>query len=59
MIKDLSSLDFCEVMPADNRDILILLTDTPNDEKERALQAKLKGLTSLQSLGMTFGHADE
>ncbi len=59
LIKDLKALAHCEVMPAENEEILILVTDTPDDEKEKELQEKLKGLKSLQSLGMTFGHADD
>ncbi len=55
----LSALDHCEVIPAENKDVLILVTDTPDDEKERELQQKLKELKLLQSLGMTFGHTDD
>ena len=58
LINDLASLDFCEATPADNEEILILVTDTPDEDQEKALQKKLKGLNSLESLGMTFGHVD-
>ncbi|MBW2707041.1 MAG: hypothetical protein JRD84_12130 [Deltaproteobacteria bacterium] len=58
LIKDLAALDYCETTPADNEEILILVTDTPDEEKEKALQKKLKELNSLESLGMTFGHVD-
>lgn len=56
LIKDLTALQYCEATPADNEDILILLTDTPDDASEKSLQKQLKSLKSLQSLGMTFGH---
>lgn len=56
--KDLSTLAYCEVTPADNAEILILVTDTPDAEKEKQLQKQLKSLKSLESLGMTFGHED-
>ena len=59
LLNDLTALDHCEVMPAENEEILILVTDTPDEEKEKELQKKLKDLKSLQSLGMTFGHTDE
>ncbi len=52
------SLEHCKVMPADNEDVVILITDTPDDNKETVLQEKLKGLKSLQSLSMTFGHGE-
>lgn len=58
LLKDLGSLDFCEATPADNQEILILVTDTPDEDEEKALQEKLKKLNSLESLGMTFGHVD-
>ncbi len=59
LLRDLASLDYCEATPADNAEILILVTDTPDDDSEKALQKKLKSLKSLESLGMTFGHVDQ
>jgi nitrate reductase NapAB chaperone NapD len=58
LLNDLSVLDYCEVTPADNGNILILVTDTPDEEAEKVLQENLKKLKSLESLGMTFGHVD-
>ena len=59
LLNDLAALDHCEVMPAENEEVLILVTDTPDEEKEKALQKNLRQLKSLQSLSMTFGHTDE
>ena len=59
LFKDLAALDFCEVTPAQNEEVLILVTDTPDDETEKKLQEKLQTLKSLESLGVTFGHTDE
>jgi len=56
LLNDLTALDHCEVTAADNQNILILITDTPDEETEKALQKKLKQLKTLESLGMTFGH---
>ena len=58
LLKDLSALEHCEATPADNEEILLLVTDTPDDDTEKKLQTKLKEIKSLQSLGMTFGHGD-
>ena len=58
LLKDLAVLDYCEATPADNEEILILITDTPDEDHEKILQKKLKNLKSLESLGMTFGHVD-
>ena len=59
LVKDLTALDFCEVTPAENEEVLILVTDTPDEETEKKLQENLEALESLESLGMTFGHTDE
>ena len=58
LLKDLATLDYCEALPAENEEILILVTDTPDEKEEKELQKKLKELKSLESLGMTFGHTD-
>jgi nitrate reductase NapAB chaperone NapD len=58
LLNELAALDHCEVMPAENEEILILVTDAPNEKQEKELQNKIKQLKSLQSLGMTFGHGD-
>jgi hypothetical protein len=58
LLNELTALEYCEATPADNENILILITDTPDDNSEKALQKKLKQLKSLESLGMTFGHVD-
>ena len=59
LLNDLATLDFCEVTPAENEEVLILVTDTPDEKTEKELQKKLKEIKSLESLGMTFGHTDE
>jgi len=58
LLNDLTALNYCVATPADNENILILITDTPDEETEKALQKKLKELKTLESLGMTFGHVD-
>lgn len=59
LLKDLSALQYCEATPAENQDVLILLTDTPNEDAEKQLQKQLKALKTLQSLSMAFGHTDD
>ncbi len=58
LINDLAALEYCEATPAENENILSLVTDTPDEDAEKVLQKKLKKLKSLESLGMTFGHVD-
>jgi nitrate reductase NapAB chaperone NapD len=58
LFDDLAVLEYCEALPAKNENILILVTDTPDEQTETQLQQKLKELRTLESLGMTFGHTD-
>ena len=59
LIDELAALEYCEVTPSENEEVLILVTDTPDEKTEKELQKKLKAVKSLESLGMTFGHTDE
>ena len=59
LIDALAALEYCEVTPSENEEVLILVTDTPNEETEKELQKKFKDIKSLESLGMTFGHTDD
>ena len=59
LLEELEHVAHCEVVPSDNEDVLVLVTDTPDQTAEEELQKRLKGLKSLQCLSMTFGHVDE
>jgi nitrate reductase NapAB chaperone NapD len=59
LFAELSALPYCEIIPADNADILVLVTDAPNEKAQYDLQEKLQKIPSLQSLSMTFGCSDE
>ena len=56
---DLATMECCEIIPSDNQEVVVLITDTPDEETEKSLRKKLRNLPSLQSLSMTFGHAAE
>jgi len=59
LLQDLERMQYCHAVPADNDELIILVTDTPNDEKEKKLTDRLKEIKSLSSLSMTFGYLDE
>ena len=59
MCAELSALDYCQVIPADNQDVVVLVTDTPDDTTEEGLQKILRRLPSLQSLSLTFGYDEK
>ena len=59
LLQQLNKMQHCEAFPADNAEILILVTETPDKEAEEQLQKQLKQVQSLESLSMTFGYNDE
>jgi nitrate reductase NapAB chaperone NapD len=56
---DLSAMKYCEIFPSNNQEVVVLVTDTPDENTEKELQYMLKKTPSLQSLSMTFGHKAE
>ena len=40
--QDISKLLECEVIPSENKDVLVVLTETVNDEEEKKLFKKLR-----------------
>ena len=59
LLEALSEIDHCEVMPAGNQDLMVLVTDTPDDTTEEKLQKQINGLEFIQDMSMTFGYLDE
>lgn len=59
LCEELSTLEHCQIIPADNQDVVVLVTDTPDDHIEKKLQHMLKSLPSLQSLSLAFGYNEK
>ncbi len=56
---ELSALRYCQILPATNQDVVVLVTDTPDQTTEEALQGNLQSLQSLQSLSLAFGYDEK
>ncbi|GAA4272840.1 hypothetical protein U6A24_06125 [Aquimarina gracilis] len=55
LIQALSSIKQCEIMPAQNKDLLILVTETNNEAEEDILKEKLDTIDSLKLLALVSG----
>lgn len=55
LIDELSALNHCEIIPAENKDVLILVTDTKTSQEEDLLKEKLDTIQSLKLLTMVSG----
>ena len=54
----LAGMPGCQVTRAENRDVLILVTDTPGLEEEHELRVKVEAMQGIQALLLTFGEID-
>jgi nitrate reductase NapAB chaperone NapD len=55
---DLAGIPECEVVRAENRDVLLLVTETPGLEEEHALRMAVEAMDGIQALLLTFGEID-
>jgi hypothetical protein len=59
LVAALQALPNCEVLPADNWDVVVLVTDTMGREEERILQEQLRAVVSLQCLTLVSGYDEQ
>jgi len=55
LVAALRGLGGCEVVVAANRDLLVVVTDTPDEATEDALQEALARLPAIESLALVAG----
>ncbi len=55
LIQALSAIDQCEVVAAQNKEVLVLVTETDNDSEENLLKEKLETINSLKLLALVSG----
>jgi nitrate reductase NapAB chaperone NapD len=58
LCQQLSVMPGCEVTPAVDHELLVLVTDTPDRDEENRLRHRIEGLDGIQALVLTFGEVD-
>jgi|SaaInlStandDraft_1057018.scaffolds.fasta_scaffold11651_3 nitrate reductase NapAB chaperone NapD len=53
--KSLSSFPEAEVYPAENQNMLIMVTETDSKEQDQELEHQLKSVENIDCLALTFG----
>ena len=56
--QELREIPGCEVIPATNRDLLVLVTESQDEKAEEALTNTLHNLSALQTLALVSGYND-
>ena len=55
VISHLNLIPGCEAVPDDNRQIIILVTETSTEDENKHLHDKLAGMDTIDCIAMTFG----
>lgn len=56
LIEALERLNQCEIVEAENQDIVALVTDTENEQEEEELTEKIEAIHSLKLLSLVSGY---
>jgi nitrate reductase NapAB chaperone NapD len=55
VLRSLAETPSCEVMQSENRDLLILITESDSAEAQRTLEARIEGLPGIECLALVSG----
>ncbi|MCL6265439.1 hypothetical protein [Flagellimonas myxillae] len=55
LLEELSAIEACDAVPAQNRDVIALVTATESKEEEAQLKIQLETIKSLKLLAMVSG----
>ncbi len=55
LVSKLSHIEACEVIPSKNQNLLIVVTETINEEEEQELQKSLEAIEEMQLLSLVSG----
>jgi nitrate reductase NapAB chaperone NapD len=55
LINELSALKNCEIIPAENKDVIVLITDTESDFDDDILKQHIETFNSLKILALVSG----
>jgi len=59
LITALKSTEHCKVVPSTNKDVIVLVTDTENEQEEEKLQQILDSIKEIEHLNLVSGFSDK
>lgn len=51
----LSKMQYCEVNPSTNNEVLVLVTDTESVEAEKELESQLQSISEIKNIALVSG----
>lgn len=55
LVKEINNLEHCEVIPSENEDVLVVITDTLTTEEDKKLKDTIDALESLKMISLVSG----
>ena len=55
LIRNLTAIHQCEVIPSENKDVLVVVTDTIDESEDKSLSEKIEAIDSLKLLALVSG----
>ncbi|WP_459211718.1 hypothetical protein [Aquimarina rhabdastrellae] len=55
LINALKAFEDCDIIPAKNQDLVIVVTDTPTQQEDDLIKEKIEAIDSLRLLAMVSG----
>jgi nitrate reductase NapAB chaperone NapD len=55
LIQELSKFENCEIVPAENEDLLVVVTDTSDEIADKKLTEQIEAIDSLKLLALVSG----
>ena len=59
LVNALRNIPNCEVIPSENQEVIILVTDTETEELDKELYNRIVGLQGLKHLSLVSGFDDK
>jgi nitrate reductase NapAB chaperone NapD len=58
LARRIAALPGCDVVPARNRDMLLVVTEAQDAHADRALRERIAGMPGVRSLALAFGEVE-
>lgn len=56
LMDEIESLEGCEIHPAENQDVLVLVTDTETEREDKALLERIESNRSIKHISLVSGY---
>ena len=57
--KDITQLSECEVIPSENKNVLAIITETSDEERDKELLKRLNSLDAIQMVTLVAAFSDQ